>query len=211
MKKMFAFTLTEVLIVLSIIGVISALTVPTLINGYQKKAEVVQIRKVINDIESAIDMYITEEGKSKLSATPYYKNDINSLIINKLKYVKSCSANTTGCFATENYFSIDSSSNAQFKCSKTSYLLANSAAICMVKGTNGIITVNVDVNGPDGPNIGGRDMFEFYVNSIGEIRNCSNVANTGTTSDNEKNSCTSSSTGKGCVKALADDGWIMNY
>ena len=211
MKKMFAFTLSEVLITLSIIGVISALTVPTLINGYQKKAEVVQIRKVINDVENAIDMYITEEGKSKFSATPYYKNEINSLITNKLKYVKSCAANSTDCFASENYYSIDASSNAQFKCSKVSYLLANSAAICMVKDTNGLITVNVDVNGQEGPNIGGRDMFEFYVDSTGEVKYCSDGTNAGSSCDTEKSGCTSSATGQGCVKALADNAWVMNY
>ena len=211
MKKMIAFTLTEVLITLSIIGVISALTVPTLVNNYQKKAEVVQIRKIMNDIQSAIDMYITEEGKSKFSATPYYKDNINNLIINKLKYVKSCAANTTGCFASEVYMPIDSGDSEEFKCPGVSYLLANSAAICMVKKATGIITVNVDVNGQEGPNIGGRDMFEFYINSLGEIRYCSNGTNSGGPCDTEKNGCTSSNIGKGCIKALVDNAWVMDY
>lgn len=209
MKKMLAFTLTEVLITLSIIGVISALTVPTLVNNYQRKAEVVQIRKVMNDVETAIDLYITEEGKAKFSATPYYKNDeINNLITNKLKYVKSCDANAAGCFASENYMTIGSNTNEEFKCTVKSYLLSSSAAICMVKGNNGIITVNVDVNGPEGPNIGGRDMFEFYVSSAGDISYCPLITDK---CDTEKNSCTSSTTGKGCIKALADNAWVMDY
>ncbi len=208
MKKLSAFTLSEVLITLSIIGVISALTVPTLINSYQKKTQVVQLRKVMNDVANAIDMYITEEGKSKFSATSYYKNSINSLVTQKLKYVKSCSANTTGCFASENYLPIGSGDAAEFKCAGTSYLLANSAAICLTKNANGIITVNVDTNGPDGPNIGGRDMFEFYVNSLGEIRYCSGG---GITCDTEKTGCTGSATGKGCAQTLAENAWVMNY
>lgn len=36
MKK--AFTLAEVLITLGIIGVVAALTIPTLVNNYRKKA-----------------------------------------------------------------------------------------------------------------------------------------------------------------------------
>ena len=42
MNKKSAFTLTEVLVTLSIIGVVSALTVPTLMNQYQKKTQSVQ-------------------------------------------------------------------------------------------------------------------------------------------------------------------------
>lgn len=64
MNKKFAFTLTEVLVTLSIIGVVSALTVPTLMNQYQRKAQAVQIRKSANEIMSAIDMLTTEEGKT---------------------------------------------------------------------------------------------------------------------------------------------------
>lgn len=207
MKKMFAFTLSEVLITLAIIGVISALTVPTLINGYQKKAEVVQIRKVMTDIGNTIDMYITEEGKSKFSATPYYKNGINSLITNKMKYVKTCGSSDTGCFASENYMSISGGASAAFACNGDSYLLANSAAICLTKDDDMII-VNADINGPQGPNIGGRDMFEFYINEAGDIVYCSDGK---AECDSEKASCTGSAAGQGCVKALADNAWVMDY
>lgn len=207
MKKMFAFTLSEVLITLAIIGVISALTVPTLINGYQKKAEVVQIRKVMTDIGNTIDMYITEEGKAKFSATPYYKNDLNSLITEKMKSVKTCSSDAGGCFASENYLTIGGGDSKAFSCEGNSYLLANSAAICMTKDDD-IITVNVDINGQQGPNIGGRDMFEFYVTKDGDIAYCSDG---NAECDSEKEGCTGSALGKGCVKALADNAWVMDY
>lgn len=45
MNKKFAFTLSEVLITMGIIGVISALTVPTLVNNYQRKALALPIKK----------------------------------------------------------------------------------------------------------------------------------------------------------------------
>ncbi len=69
MNKKSAFTLTEVLITMGVIGIISALTVPTLVNNYQRKAMTVQLRKVANDMSNAADMLMTEEGKSKFSAT----------------------------------------------------------------------------------------------------------------------------------------------
>ena len=72
MNKKSAFTLTEVLITMGVIGIISALTVPTLVNNYQRKAMTVQLRKVTNDMSNAADMLMTEEGKSKFSATTGY-------------------------------------------------------------------------------------------------------------------------------------------
>ena len=63
MNKKSAFTLTEVLITMGVIGIISALTVPTLVNNYQRKAMTVQLRKVANDMSNAADMLMTEEGK----------------------------------------------------------------------------------------------------------------------------------------------------
>lgn len=74
MNKKSAFTLTEVLITMGVIGIISALTVPTLVNNYQRKAMTVQLRKVANDMSNAADMLMTEEGKSKFSATTGYSN-----------------------------------------------------------------------------------------------------------------------------------------
>lgn len=42
-----AFTLAEVLITLGIIGVVAAMTLPTLIANYQKRQTVVQLKKSI--------------------------------------------------------------------------------------------------------------------------------------------------------------------
>ena len=48
MKK--AFTLAEVLITLGIIGIVAAMTLPTLIGKYQKKQTVTQLKKAYRDI-----------------------------------------------------------------------------------------------------------------------------------------------------------------
>ncbi len=44
MKKI-GFTLAEVLITLGIIGVVAALTIPTLVNNYQKKTYVTGLQR----------------------------------------------------------------------------------------------------------------------------------------------------------------------
>ena len=49
MKKFKAFTLAEVLVTLGIIGVVSAMTVPTLMQNYQRQSYVTQLHKVYNE------------------------------------------------------------------------------------------------------------------------------------------------------------------
>ncbi len=200
MNKKFAFTLSEVLVTMGIIGVISALTVPTLVNNYQRKALALQLRKTVSDIDNAIDMLITEEGKTKFSATSYY-NNLDGFITNRLKTIKTCTKDKTNeCFANENYNTINGAAGSAFTCEGNSYVLASSAAICMTKsGTS--VKVNIDVNGQDGPNIGGRDMFIFMINSNGEITGTGN-----------EDTCTTSNFGDGCYDLLAEENnWKMNY
>lgn len=204
MNRKSAFTLSEVLVTMSIIGVISALTVPTLVNSYQRKAQAVQLRKVVTDISNAVDMLITEEGKTKFSATTYY-NNFDGFITNRLKTIKTCTKDKTNeCFANENYNTISGEAGSAFTCEGNSYVLASSAAICMYKRASlygGTPVVVVDVNGQEGPNIGGRDMFTFLITANGEI--------IGTGHDND---CTREAFGDGCYDLLAEENnWHMNY
>lgn len=76
------------------------------------------------------------------------------------------------------------------------------------------VTVYLDTNGPDTPNIGGRDMFTFNIYedfsidevSPTEIKNA--TVNRNTLFDNN---CKTSSVGKGCFNKLIIDKWEMNY
>ena len=44
------FTLAEVLVTLGIIGVVSALTIPTLVKNHQRQVYVTQLQKVVNEL-----------------------------------------------------------------------------------------------------------------------------------------------------------------
>lgn len=54
MKKRVAFTLAEVLITLGIIGIIAAMTIPQLIQNYEKHVIEVQLKKTYSDLENMI-------------------------------------------------------------------------------------------------------------------------------------------------------------
>ena len=65
MKK-HAFTLAEVLITLMIIGIVAALTIPSVISNYQQKEFKTGLKKAVSVLNEAIQLNIVQEGE-----TPY--------------------------------------------------------------------------------------------------------------------------------------------
>ena len=61
-SKKAAFTLAEVLITLGIIGVVAAMTIPTLISNYQEKELVTRAKKALAQVNNAIDLARAENG-----------------------------------------------------------------------------------------------------------------------------------------------------
>ena len=63
MNKKFAFTLAEVLITLGIIGVVAAMTLPTLIQNYRKHEVETRLAKVYSVVNQAIKLSTVEYGE----------------------------------------------------------------------------------------------------------------------------------------------------
>lgn len=61
-KKMQAFTLAEVLITLGIIGVVAAMTMPSLIQSYKEKVMVTRVKKFYSVFSQAYLMAVQENG-----------------------------------------------------------------------------------------------------------------------------------------------------
>ncbi len=61
-----AFTLAEVLITLGIIGIVAAMTIPTLISKYQEKAYITQLKKSYSVLQNAFQLAIAEHGTVNL-------------------------------------------------------------------------------------------------------------------------------------------------
>ncbi len=228
MNKKNAFTLAEILITLSIVGVIAALTMPTLVINYRKEAQAVQIRKFSQELASAIDMFITAEGKTSLASTYIFDaGGVDKFVGANLKTSKTCDSNDKSCFASS-YRSI-SGNTGTLSCSGKSYVLANSAAICITANKKSDVTmvgpdshlkILMDTNGADGSNTGGRDMFTFYIHKDGQVYGeapegkledhvssckCINGICVG------KCGCTDSPFGDGCYTMLEASNWEMNY
>ena len=62
-----AFTLAEVLITLGIIGVVAALTLPSVVAHYKEKVLVTQVKKAYSEMQNALKMYSAQNGCSDIT------------------------------------------------------------------------------------------------------------------------------------------------
>ena len=65
-KARLGFTLAEVLVTLGIIGVVSAMTVPTLMQNHQRKTYVTHLHKVYNELQQAFIQYTNDRNAINL-------------------------------------------------------------------------------------------------------------------------------------------------
>ena len=64
-----AFTLAEVLITLAIIGVVTAITIPTVVTNYRKEVYVTQLKKAYTTVVQSFRMAMARDGVTRLQDT----------------------------------------------------------------------------------------------------------------------------------------------
>lgn len=229
--KILGFSLSEALIAVAVIGIIAAITVPNVISSFQKQSMIALLQKTYLELGQNLIILRTEaynktfyqsilslQGRTIANtAGRFFIGDAN----NKPYYsiAKDCGTTAQPCFAAS-YSNINGNKTEAFSCS-TGYnvIIKSGTAMCIVPANDGNpAVVYVDVNGSDNPNIGGRDMFTFYIYddySIDEkgITPDKIKDNTATTERETlfTNFCLSSTTGEGCFGKLLNDNWKMNY
>lgn len=171
--KKAAFTLAEVLITLGIIGVVAAMTMPSLIQNYQEKATVTKLKKCYSLVSQAYVSILNDEGGSD---TLQAGDDLEMMekFGKYLKYQKTCGRNK-GCFPNVTYKSVtgngynkwedDTTDRSRAILTDGTLIMFNKSA--MWRGNEGnylYAQIYVDINGFKGPNQLGRDFFYFYIN-----------------------------------------------
>ena len=172
MKKS-AFTLAETLIVMGIIGVVAALTLPNLNSSTGDKEKVAKVKKIYSNLEDAY-------GRATAVYGPFdewFKNDTTGEQRSKrfgermtefMKVSKTCGTGD-GCFSsnplltcngekwTNNYLS-------DLKSEKTyMYILADGTSVGF-QAYNSMCRIRVDIDGPNkGRNQDGNDLFDFSI------------------------------------------------
>lgn len=84
MKKQKAFTLAEVLITLSILGVVAAITIPSVINHQSDMAALVKMKKSISQFEKFAETYMIENDTNDLTGLSCDYIESNFKIVEKI-------------------------------------------------------------------------------------------------------------------------------
>lgn len=203
MKK--AFTVSELLITMTIIGVIAILVLPSFLKDYHKKIYTTRLKKTYEVLFSAMEQACIDNNVSYFYQTPYSKpNDSAKQVefINKyFKVIGNAQVGDISPFATkykilnsneESAFSLTSGASARLKGGEAISIACANASSC---------TVIVDVNSTEAPNVGGRDLFTFSLDTV----------NNKVSSNDSYSQCGADIYGTGCFSRIIRDNWVMNY
>lgn len=221
MKKKFGFTLAEVLITMSIIGIVAAMTTPSLVSNAQKAKIGPAMRKFMNTLENANEALLAEKEANKISdavasdaeylseLTKYIEGTVNTETASPTP--KFYNGNSAGDFSSLSVFNMKSGEafwvGATSGTGKGSY-----------KGIRALVLF--DLNGfKTKPNKLGKDMFYFWLDESGSLvpygGKGANLAYGKTiewTSTGDA-ACNITSVGAGtsCAGSVADNDWKVVY
>lgn len=170
--KFRAFTLAEVLITLGIIGIVAAMTLPTLIGNYQKKQTAIRLKEAYSLLNQAVEQ--SQLKNSEINTWNFGTGHgnttesvafIDTYIAPYLKVIHKCYKNS--CVKATKH---DLTGKAyRFYLEDTTYYgrsiyIANGMQIWVYTDSDQepkIAGIVVDINGDRRPNIVGRDIFFF--------------------------------------------------
>lgn len=229
--KLTAFTLAEVLITLTIIGVVAALTIPVLMENSAKQQYVVGLKKAYTTWNQAILLMAVDSGCPGNLSCFFDSADLNTMgdkISAYFKPIKICKSGVSddSCFTPTEATHFDGTSVSSVVVSShyrfvtpdgMTFGLLNSYAGCGTTAPRICMgDLEIDVNGLKKPNAMGRDIFLFTIvndngptlypvggpnNGYWKTNNFCNVGYNGGTS----------TYAPFCTGRIMEEGWQMNY
>ncbi len=210
------------LVTLGIIGVVSAMTVPSLMQNYQRQSYVTQLHKIYNELSQAAVLYMNNKNAvDMVEAGLTSQAAVNNFIASTFKIVQTCSGSVTPCFpeiSTYRKMSGKALTDGGFTTNTNAYVLASGASIRPLYSLQGseIMNIIVDINGQKGPNIVGRDMMMIFMYRNGVIDDYNNGAWTAPLTEAQRNTnynnCKSDANSTwGCFGKILNDNWQMTY
>ena len=202
------FTLAEVLITLTIIGVVAALTLPSLTTSVSKNQIGPKLAKAINTLENA----------NKMALQQYEARDLESLA----KQLNETDPQYTRILEHQVAGSLDSSNSKVFR-SKDGFkfMMQNNGVPTDPQNGKSELTnrytyrhymMLIDINGDQKPNYGGQDQFRVIIDTGGAV-----IPSGGTEYARYRNgspqSCNTKTTenGANCTGNIVDNGWKVIY
>ena len=174
LKRKTAFTLAEVLITLGIIGVVATLTLPTLIQNYQKRAVATRLEATYSILAQAIMLSENDNGPERgwqINQTDYKgaritENFIKTYIEPYLKTVKRDELRASSPDSPYDYY-YRTNGKLERISGHWNYCIVLANGVYLFFDANyavsNLIKVYIDINGKQLPNIIGKDIFISYL------------------------------------------------
>ena len=180
MKKS-AFTLSEILITLAIVGIISVLTLPSMVGNFSTKANLATLKATYQQVGDALSQAMIDQGVRNVIDLEFDGDNnaekIASFVSRYLEMAKDCGNQAGNCFAQS--YNTYTGENVQTPFANngvafSEYVkLVNGASVAfiidLVDGNSEDMYVLIDVNGPDKPNVFGKDTFVSSIRTNGSL------------------------------------------
>jgi len=216
------FTLAEVLITLVIIGIIAAITVPTLISKYQKEQTVTKLKKAYSTLAQTTNRAIADYGPMlNWEIGPGNTDDNSTKFVKKyitpyMNILKETKSQNEGNWNNKYYFL--NNTPHTYSNSYTRFYLNDGTSMTAYTQADSDNTkrcwIDIDINGDKKPNKYGKDIFCFiYVinegNSLrnGKIVSVGQGANRIQLLSDSSDMCNKKQNGTRCAALLIQDGW----
>jgi len=222
-----SFTLAEILVTLGIIGIIAAVTMPTLITNHKKQVMVTSLKTNYSIIQQAMatavadnNIYTVNINGTRTSVRGWFETYLKPYI----KTTKVCygengcwhkegdtkylngnivyqNAGTIGLGATNTLITFELINGAQFD---IDYYGGGSMNSHFVTNTNGKTSIGIymDINGNKGPNTLGKDIFVLGYSEKGI-----QPAGAESSETTIKNDCKKGGTGRLCLQYIIQNSW----
>ncbi len=221
-KVKFAFTLAEVLITLGIIGIVAAMTIPTLITNHQKKQTVVKLQKAISVLNQAYRLAYDDVGEVSIedASSMMAKDYFDKYWAPYLKTSLYCTDYSVCGYSSNTPLTFRNGTrdpgSLVYPLARTTFYTPDGflyVIMTSITSNDEFIPsgmVRVDINGAAPPNMYGKDVFQLIRKTDGEkgglvLPECSQY------SDSQVNTnCSDRGYGTCCAEKIKRAGWRID-
>ena len=174
--------MAEVLITLGIIGIVAAMTLPSLINNKKNKELETAFKKNYSVISQALNMYYAQNGE-RLTSDIVGQHELKPILMKYMNVLHDCgwgfTVASTSCIPNYNdpdrnsqvYKNFTGTSNINLGLFDDGQFILNDGSLILLQNEVGSqIYISVDVNGYlKNPNRLGHDLFMFQLDNKGNL------------------------------------------
>ena len=172
-NKSFGFTLAEVLITLAIIGVVAAMTIPTLVNKYQDRVNETRYKKAVSMVSQAVQLSMAQaDSPGNMTHTDLWackdKDDaLQCFSVETKKLFKNVALDDEGTYDKMSSTDYGETTNP-WEDAYYTFIIGDGMALGYLPDENGL-RVLVDTNASSKPNNISKDLYTLQILPNGKV------------------------------------------